>query len=154
YMAGYLSRYDFTAYEFNEKNEPVHKTETVSLNAYKSLVLKGSVKVSGYFYRKNNTFSFLQSFALIPIVERDRSVGTLVLDLKSKRVDENGSFPELLVDGKIKNDASLRNYSYAYYNDSLLLSQHGSYVYDVVNKKFKGELKRFVFEDRTENAKR
>src|SRR5690606_3137943 len=43
YMAGYLSRYDFTAYEFNEKDEPVHENQTVSLNAYKSLVIKGSV---------------------------------------------------------------------------------------------------------------
>jgi signal transduction histidine kinase len=153
YMAGYLSRYDFEAYEY-DKRAMVFKGEGgVALSSFKNLVLKGSVKVSEYFYRKNNTFGFQHYFALLPIRDSTKVLGTLVLQLTSRRLDHMGEFTELLVDGKIKEDAQVKDYSYAYYNDGLLLNQHGKYIYDIRNYDFKGKNKDFVFVDDSEGGK-
>ena len=154
YMAGYLSRYDFEAYEYDERNMFFKGDRGITLTSFKNLVVKGSVKVSEYFYRKNNTFGFQHYFALLPIRDSTNVLGTLVLQLTSKRLDQMGAFPELLVDGKIKDDGQLRDYSYAYYNDGLLLNQHGKYVYNLQNYEFKGKIKDFVFVNNTEDRKK
>lgn len=145
YMAGYLSRYDFAAYEYDERGMFFKGDGGAALSNFKNLVLKGSVKVSEYFYRKNNTFGFQHYFALLPVRDSTDVLGTLVLELTSKRHDQLGAFPELLVDGKIKEDVQLKDYSYAYYNDGLLLNQHGTYVYNLQSSDFKGKIKDFVF---------
>lgn len=154
YMAGYLSRYDFETYKYNGKGTFFKDNTGLPLSNFKNLVLKGSVKVSGYFYRKNNTFGFQHYFALLPIRDGDSIIGTLVLELKSKRLDEVGAFPELLVDGIIKEDVALRDYSYAYYNDGRLLNQHGKYVYNLVNYDFSGKSNDFVFVNNYESGRK
>lgn len=154
YMAGYLSRYDFDAFEYDGREKFFRGEGSTKLQNFKSLVLKGSVKVSDYFYRKTNTFGFQHYFALLPITDDSEVIGTLVLELKSKRLDQIGEFPELLVDGKIKEDFQLKDYSYAYYNDGRLLNQHGKYVYNLQNYDFKGKIKDFVFVNNTENGRK
>ncbi len=153
YMAGYLSRYDFKSYEYSPAGSIYKGDRGIPLSSFKNLVLKGSVKVSGYFYRKNNTFGFQHYFALLPIRDSLNTIGTMVLELQSKRLDEIGSFPELLVDGKIKEDLQLKDYSYAYYNDGRLLNQHGKYVYNLQNYEFEGRNKNFVFVNNYENGR-
>lgn len=152
YMAGYLSRYDFKSYEYNKSGSFVKGDQGIPLSSFKNLVLKGSVKVSEYFYRKNNTFGFQHYFALLPVQDSLNNLGTLVLELQSKRLDEIGSFPELLVDGKIQDDLELKDYSYAYYNDGRLLNQHGKYVYNLENYEFQGKVKSFVFVNNYEDG--
>lgn len=145
YMAGYLSRYDFESYEYDE-NDKFYKGERgVPLSNFKDLVLKGSVKVTSYFYQRNNTFGFKQYFAILPIMQDSNKVGTLVLQLNSKRFNEVGAFPELLIDGKIKEDLQLNEYSFAYYSDGRLLNQHGTYVYNLINNEFKGKNREFGY---------
>lgn len=153
YMAGYLSRYDFEAYEYDERGVDVKGDGGVALEGFKNLVMKGSVKVSEYFYRKNNTFGFQHYFALLPVRDSTNLLGTLVLQLTSLRLDHLGAFPELLVDGKIKEDRQIKGYSYAYYNDGLLLNQQGKYVYNLRNTDFKGRNKDFVFFNNVESGK-
>ena len=153
YMAGYLSRYDFEAYEFDERFMVFKGDGGVALASFKSLVMNGSVKVSEYFYRKNNTFGFQHYFALLPVKDGTNELGTLVLQLTSQPLDHMGAFPELLVDGKIKEDMQVRGYSYAYYDDGLLLNQHGKYVYNLRNFDFKGKNKDFVFLNNKEGGK-
>jgi len=154
YMAGYLSRYDFEAYEYDERDMFFKGDGGIALTSFKNLVLKGSAKVSDYFYRKNNTFGFQHYFALLPIQDSTKVLGTLVLQLTSKRLDHMGAFPEFLVDGKIKEDIELKDYSYAYYNDGLLLNQHGKYVYNLRNYDFKGKTKDFLFVNNVENGRK
>ncbi len=153
YMAGYLSRYNFEAYEYDERNMFFKGEEGIALTSFKNLVLKGSVKVSEFFYRKNNTFGFQYYFALLPVMDGPDKLGTLVLELKSKRLDEAGAFPELLVDGKIKEDVQLKDYSYAYYDDGQLLNQHGKYVYNLQNNDFRGRIRDFVFLNNSEDGR-
>ncbi|WP_276360251.1 ATP-binding protein [Daejeonella sp. H1SJ63] len=153
YMAGYLSRYDFESLEYNENDEFIKGDKLVPLSAFKNRVLKGSVKVSEYFYQINNTFGYQQYFALLPVRNESNKLGTMVIELKSKRLDEVGAFPELLVDGKIKDDFQLNDYSYAYYNNDKLIDQHGTYVYNLRNNEFKGKNRHFVYINNAENGR-
>lgn len=152
YLAGYLSKYDFEAFEYNTKDQFLKGDRNIDLSNFKNLVLSGSLKVSDYFYQRNNTFGFQEYFALLPIKDENNQLGTLVLELKSKRLTEVGTFPELLVDGKIRDDLQLNEYSYAYYKDGRLLNQHGKYVYNLKNYDFKGKTGQFIFENQSESG--
>ncbi len=154
YMAGYLSRYEFEAYEYDERGIFYKGDGGIALSSFKNLVLKGSVKVSDYFYRKNNTFGFQHYFALLPVRDSTNVLGTLVVQLTSNRIDQMGAFPELLVNGRIQEDVQLKDYSYAYYNDGLLLNQHGRYVYNLRNTHFRAINKDFVFVNNTEDGRK
>ena len=50
------------------------------------------------------------------------------------------------VDGKIKQDVSLKEYSYAYYNNGKLANQYGDFVYSLNANDFKAKLRDFVFD--------
>lgn len=153
YMAGYLSRYDFESYEYDENDEFYKGDRGVPLSIFKNLVLSGSVKVTSYFYQRNNTFGFKKYFAILPIVLENNKIGTLVLQMNSKRFNEVGSFPELLIDGKVKEDLQFNDYSFAYYSDERLLNQHGTYVYNLINTEFKGKSREFVYLNNHENGR-
>jgi signal transduction histidine kinase len=151
YLAGYLSKYDFDAFEYNTDDKFLKGDRIVPISNFKNLVLKGSFKVSDYFYQRTNTFGFQQYFALLPIKEQGVQIGTLVLELNSKRLAEVGAFPELLVDGKIQGDRQLSDYSYAYYSDGRLLNQHGKYVYKLRDD-FKLQNQSFLFINTNEDG--
>jgi two-component system nitrogen regulation sensor histidine kinase NtrY len=145
YFSGYLSRYDFNCFEFNRNGKLIKGDTNASLKNYKNFVLKNAVKVSDYFYRVSDTFGYQHYFALLPIRDRQESLGTLVIELKSKNLSVGSPSPELLVDGKIKDDISLKEYSYAYYNNGRLANQYGKFVYDLSLTGFKGKVRDYVF---------
>ena len=151
YFAGYLSRYELKSYEFNRSDKLLRGESDVDISTFKNLVLSGSVKVSDYFYRINNTFGVQNYFALLPISKNDEKVGTLVVQLTSKGIYDISSIPQLLVNGKIKENLNLSGYSYAYYSSGRLLNQQGKFVYDLINKDFPGKLKDHVFVKRIDN---
>ncbi|MGB4776343.1 MAG: HAMP domain-containing sensor histidine kinase [Daejeonella sp.] len=151
YLAGYLSKFEFKSFEYNSQDIVLRGETEVPLSNFKNLVLAGSYKISDYFYRVNNTFGFQKYFALLPIKDNNQTIGTLIIELKSKRLNDEGTFPELLVDGKIKEDIGLKNYSYAYYGDGRLFNQYGKYIYNLKNNTFNGKLKNFVFTQTIDN---
>lgn len=145
YFDGYLSRYTFNAYVFHSVDGATSDSANISLNTYKNLVLAGSIKVSDYFYRINNTFGYQNYFALLPIKNDGRMLGTLVIELKSQQISDTPSSPAILTDGKIKENEDLDGYSYAFYKNGRLLNQYGKYVYNLANYDFAGSVKDFVF---------
>ena len=145
YLADYLSRYEFKCYEFNPEGRLIKGNSSVSLGYYKDFVLTNAVKISDYFYRVSNTFGFQNYFALLPIMEDGEALGTLVIELKSKNLSVRTSSPELLVNGDHKNNTSLKDYSYAYYNNGKLANQYGKFVYDLKAGDFRGKVRDFVF---------
>ena len=150
YFNDYLSKYEFKIHEFDKHEKPVSVDKSYGLGDFKSLVLYSSYKVSGYFYRANGSFGFLNYFAILPVMENNELLGTIVIELKSKPQQVNTSFPALLVDGQLENENEFKGYSYAFYSDGKLLSQSGNYVYNVVNTDLQGELKKYVVK-KTEN---
>ncbi|RYE30379.1 MAG: HAMP domain-containing protein [Sphingobacteriaceae bacterium] len=146
YFDDYLSRYNFKMYAYNASQHSINKQQDYNLDDFQNLVYWGSLKVTGtkYFYRVTDTFGLIQYFAIIPVKTDQQLQGILVVDLKSKSLENNQSFPPLLADEKIKQQNSFKNYSYAFYKDNRLLNQNGKYEYNLFNTEFKGKLKNYT----------
>ena len=145
YFDSYLSKYDIKIHEFKNDGESITDDRSFNLTDFRDRVSLSSYKVSEYFYRENSSFGFQNYFAILPIKKGQQSLGVMVIDLKSKSLQVNQAFPELLVDGSIHEEDPFKNYSYAFYSDNRLMSQHGNYVYNLINTDFKGEFKKSVF---------
>ena len=150
YFGGYLSRFEFNSYVFDNNDKLIKGDTDASLKNYKDFVLSKAVKVSDYFYRVSNTFGFQHYFALLPIRYNGQPPATLVVELKSKDLALPTSSPTLLVDGKIKDNVPLKKYSYAYYNNGRLASQYGKFVYNLLMGNFKVKVRDYVFVKKTE----
>lgn len=139
YLDGYLSRFEYSMFEYNPLDQSLKSAESLPINKYKNLVKNGAVKAqqTNYFYRVNDTFGFQNYFGIIPVFEGKNLLGTMVIELKSRPYDYNSFFPDLLIDGKLKTDRSLSKYSLAFYKNNHLVSQSGKYVYPMVNDQFK-----------------
>jgi len=144
FLDGYLSPFEHNFYEFNAKDSISNGGEN-SLLHYQELVRSGSVKISSFFYRLNDTFGYQNYFGIIPIFDDSHILGTLVIELKSQQYNYSSQFPEILIDGKLKNDEDYSNYSFAFYNNNKLIKQSGKYTYKLANTDFKGKFGEPVF---------
>jgi len=145
YFTNYLSRFEFECYEFNRAGQLLKGRRNVSLDYYKNFVLSNAVKFTSYFYRVGTSFGFQNYFALLPVVENGETLGTLVIELKSKDLSIGTNAPELLADGKVDTNDPLKDYSYAYYNNGRLANQYGKFVYSLQDDEFEGKFRDFVF---------
>jgi two-component system nitrogen regulation sensor histidine kinase NtrY len=145
YFDGYLSKYEFKVYAFDQEGQPITGEKNYLLNDFKDLVAYSSIKVSGYFYHENDDFGFQSYFAILPVISNKETLGTIVVSLHSKPLFAANTFPELLIDGAIKPNTEFKDYSYAFYQDGHLLSQNGRYDYNLINQSFPGKLNTYVF---------
>jgi signal transduction histidine kinase len=145
YFDVYLSKYDLKVHVFDSNGQTISKDKNIRLNDFKDMVLFSSFKVSEYFYRENSTFGSQNYFAILPVGDKGQNLGTIVVDLKSRSIQIADSFPELLIDGQSRQEDPFKDYSYAFYSNSKLMSQHGSFIYDLINTEFKGEVGKYVF---------
>ncbi|MFD2872439.1 ATP-binding protein [Mucilaginibacter ximonensis] len=145
YFDGYLSKYDFKVHAYNAHERPLSADQDNPLSAYKDMVMLGSLKVSNYFYRENwgESFGFQNYFGIIPIAKGDKNWGSIVIELKSKALQTTNYFPELLIDGRLRDRDDFKNYSYAFYSDNKLVAQSGSYIYRLVRIAYAYPVKTF-----------
>jgi two-component system nitrogen regulation sensor histidine kinase NtrY len=145
YLDSYLAQFEYNLYTFNDNNSSLKLNEEIPLLHYKNLVQSGSVKVSNFFYRLNDTFGYQSYFGIIPVFGDNNILGTLVIELKSQKYDYNNQFPELLVDGKVKSDDDYKEYSFAFFNHGELINQSGKFIYKLTDVDFKGKLDEPVY---------
>ena len=151
YFDTYLSKYDFKVHEYNADEQSLSADQNNPLSAYKDMVLyNSSIKVSSYFYRNNESFGFQNYFGILPVVDGDQNLGSIVIELKSKALQTSNYFPELLVDGRTQEDNDFKNYSYAFYSDNKLVAQSGNNVYKLVQGNYKYPVRTYIYTD-TEN---
>jgi two-component system nitrogen regulation sensor histidine kinase NtrY len=143
YFDRYLSKYDFKLHEYDTADSPISSDKNYSLGVFKDMVVYSSFKVSDYFYRENDSFGFQSYFAILPVIDGAKNLGTIVIELRSKPLLATGTFPELLIDKELVTE-EYKEYSYAFYTDNKLVGQNGSYVYSIQNRQFKGKLKQYV----------
>ncbi len=138
YLNRYLPRFEYSIYLYNNLDSSITGKENIPLSYFKGLVQSGSVKASesNYFYRINDTFGYQNYFGIIPIFEKERILGTLVIELKSQPYNYKGLLPEVLVDGTIRSDDDYSNYSIAFYKDGSLENQAGKYTYRLSSDEF------------------
>jgi two-component system nitrogen regulation sensor histidine kinase NtrY len=147
YFDGYLSKYDFKIYEFDNNGKSISDDNTYILDNFKDMVVFSALKVSKYFYRENDLFGFQSYFALLPLEVDGKSLGTFVVALRSKPLQYTNSFPELLVDQQLDLNNEFKGYSYAFYSDNHLLSQSGQYTYNLLNNEFNEPTKQYIFKN-------
>ncbi len=142
-----LSKYDFKIHAFNSTGQTISNDKSYKLDDFKDMVLFSSFKVPGsaYFYRENSTFGSQNYFAILPITDKDEQLGVIVVELKSRSIQIADSFPELLIDGQGEQEDIFQDYSYAFYSDNKLMSQHGSFVYNLKNTDFKVDTGEYIF---------
>jgi len=154
YFDGYLTKYELKINEYNSKDVPLSIDKNLALNDFKEMVIFNSyfkVPDTKYFYRDNETFGVQSYLAMLPVFDGDNSLGMIVIQLQSKSLQGENSFPELLVEGKDQSVDDFKNYSYAFYADGKLISQKGKYVYSLVNNEFKGKAKEYLFKTTSSN---
>ncbi|HEK19204.1 sensor histidine kinase [Mucilaginibacter sp.] len=145
YFDQYLSKYDFDVHEYGPDGQPVSVDKSYSLDVFKDMVVYNSFKVSKYFYRENESFGFQSYFAMLPVVDGNTNLGTIVIELKSKTMLTPGAFPDLLIDKQVKGSSDeFKNYSFAFYADNRLVAQSGTYVYSLRNNEFGGKIKTYT----------
>ncbi len=149
YFDGYLSKYDFKVHEYSADEKLLSSDQDYPLSVYKDMVLYNSFKVSSYFYRANLSFGFQNYFAILPVTQQDKTLGSIVVELKSKALQTSDYFPELLVDGHLEDKNDFKNYSYAFYSDNNLVAQSGNYVYKTRRINYQYPLKTFNYKTTT-----
>ncbi|WP_432712672.1 ATP-binding protein [Pedobacter sp.] len=145
YLDSYLAQFEYNVLTFNAADSSIKAVDAAPLSHYKGLVQSGSVKVSNFFYRLNDTFGYQSYFGIIPVFGNNRILGTLVLELKSQQYNYNNQFPDLLVDGKVKSDEDFKAYSFAFYNHGELINQSGKFTYNLTDADFKGKVEEPIY---------
>ncbi|GGH10916.1 hypothetical protein GCM10007352_16910 [Mucilaginibacter phyllosphaerae] len=145
YFDRYLSKYDFQVHEYDTADQPISVDKNYAIDVFKDMVVYSSYKVSDYFYRQNESFGFQSYFAILPVFDQGKKLGTIVIELKSKPLVAPGKFPDLLIDKDVKgNNDEFKDYSFAFYTDDTLIGQSGTYVYSIKNRDLKGDLKQYT----------
>ena len=140
YFGGYLSRYEFKGYLFDELGKSRDSLASEKLNYFKNKVIEGSRKVSKNFYRLNNKVGYLNYFGLIPIKVGNQNAGLYLIELNNKTFRRHSFFPELLMERKMDVSYDFEKYSYAFYNKGNLQNQNGKFLYPKQDQKFPQDL--------------
>jgi two-component system nitrogen regulation sensor histidine kinase NtrY len=145
YVDEYLKKYEFKLYSYNNRSDQKGKQSPIELLRYKALIRAGSIKIDGsnFFYKVINTFGNLDYFGVIPIIQKDQLLGTIVVDLQSRQLTYNNQSRNLF-SGKDYYAQALKDYSVAFYGKNKLLVQSGPYSYPVYGDFFKGKLRETV----------
>ncbi|GAA4781934.1 HAMP domain-containing sensor histidine kinase [Olivibacter ginsenosidimutans] len=143
YFSGYLSRYEFNIFELT-KNYPDDVKSVQKLSYYKQKVESGSIKVSEYFYRINNSLGNLLYFGLIPIIADGKEIGTAVIELSSKAFERYASFPEILSNGRVNQQDDLQQYSFALYRNGKLINQFGDHRFSISDQMYPKNLFQYI----------
>ncbi|WP_285009987.1 sensor histidine kinase [Pedobacter faecalis] len=135
YLETYLPKFEFDIYAYNHAGLPMNGDRVTKLGYFKNMVQSGSVKLqeSDFFYKINNAFGYQHYFGIIPVIEDERFLGTLVVELKTQPYNFRGQVPEILLDRSSGSDDDYANYSIAFYKDGKLESQSGKYTYKLTN---------------------
>jgi two-component system nitrogen regulation sensor histidine kinase NtrY len=144
YFNGNLSTYYINVHVFDREDKPLAPDKAYDLAVFKDMVTYSALKVSQNFYKENGAFGVQSYFAILPIFDNGKKLGSIVAELRSKPLQTFTSFPDLLVDGRINREDEFKNYSYAFYTDDKLVTQSGSYVYDLENTNLTGKVKQYV----------
>ncbi len=83
-----------------------------------------------WFIDKGGVNVLKRYISFIEIKQKNQAVAQIIFDLKLKRTSLNYVFPELLVEKNYQPNKEAKNYSYALYEDSVLIYNSGDFNYD------------------------
>lgn len=146
YLSGYLSKYEFSAGQYNTDWIPIGNGSAAKRNEYREKVISGAIKVSENFYRGNSSFGNFEYFAQLPVYEAGDQLGILVIELQNRSFSQLSNYPDILADSRIEQQRSnlILQYAYAFYRDGNLVSQYGDYVYPISDDSFPDEERKYI----------
>lgn len=130
YLGGYLSRYEFMGFYYNN-NKELAQYKNNKVEEYREKVIKNSLKISNNFYRLNSELGTHEYFSIINLPIDAHNTVSLYLNLKNRSFNYALPYPEILVDSRLNNMEveSFSNSSIALYKDGNLVTQYGKYNY-------------------------
>src|SRR5690606_6750687 len=146
YLSGYLSKYEFSAGQYDTNWIPIGERSVRKHEEYREKVISGAIKVSENFYRGNSSFGNFEYFAQLPVYENGEQLGILVIELQNRSFSQLSSYPDILTDSRVEQQQTnlIADYAYAFYRDGNLVSQYGNYVYPITDESFPAEKRKYI----------
>ncbi|MEN8119746.1 MAG: ATP-binding protein [Bacteroidota bacterium] len=146
YFKGYFKKYDLDIRICSNHNNIKSSNQLEDCAKYygKQVVDYGKkLKKSNFYYLDNHNgrLSYLGSVNY----DVEQTSYTLYLILDSKLITSEIGYPDLLIEGNIKNKNSLSEYSYAKYSENELKTRFGNFPYDLNDKMFDGSKSGYTF---------
>ena len=135
YFTGYWGKYDISIKCFNMDGLPVNTGGDPTWNLdYFNIIINEDARptYSEYlFFSGNNAgrISYIGRLPVYALSDPDVQTGTIIINLSSKALQNEGGFPELLISDRIPQKKDISNYSYAHYRNQTLVNQFGKYNY-------------------------
>ncbi len=132
YFSGYLSKYEFKAYYYDQNNIPLNPASQNKINEYREKVINKSIKVTQNFYRSSAELGTHEYFSIIPVTIDQNRIVNVIVNLSNKDFSYTVPYPEILTDMRINNSQYYNkgDYSIALYKGGSLITQFGKYTYE------------------------
>ncbi|ULT27775.1 hypothetical protein KUH03_14625 [Sphingobacterium sp. E70] len=132
YFSGYLSKYEFKAYYYDQNNIPLNPNSQNRINEYREKVINKSIKVTQNFYRASAELGTHEYFSIIPVTIDQNRIVNVIINLSNKDFSYTVPYPEILTDMRINNSQYYNKgeYSIALYKGGSLVTQFGKYTYE------------------------
>jgi two-component system, NtrC family, nitrogen regulation sensor histidine kinase NtrY len=133
YFTGYWAKYDITFRYFSREGLPINTGGDPSWNLdhfRNTIQREGQATSNPYLYFTGNQSGRISYVANIPVTDhKGEKTGTIIIQLQSKPLQDEGGFPELLLSDKVPQQKDISSYSYAYFRNGKLVNQAGEYNY-------------------------
>ena len=144
YLSGYLSKFEFQAFAYNNEGQPLNNYGIDKANEYREKVIKNAIKIpyTNNFYRLKTDLGSLEYFTsiTIPYANNPNKIYHLYLNLKNLSFGTPIPYPDILSDNRVINRQfdQFQGNSYAFYRDKELVTQFGPFNYPSQDT-YKGE---------------
>lgn len=157
YMSGYLSRFEFQAFYYDNEGAPL-ETYTVNKPAeYRENVIKSAIKIpfTTNFYRLRSELGTHEYFThlSIPYEDNPDKFHHIYLNLKNLSYSTSLPYPEVLADNNATTWQfdSFDDNSYALYKGNNLVTQYGPYNYTENDLNIPNRLRTYIPLDENSN---
>lgn len=153
YMSGYLSRFEFQAFYYDNEGKPLENYTVNKPAEYRENVIKSAIKIpfTNNFYRLRSELGTHEYFThlSIPYADDPDKFHHVYLNLRNLSYSTSLPYPEVLADNSSTpwQFDVFGNNSYALYKGSNLVAQYGTYNYAENDLHIPSELKEYMLLD-------
>ncbi len=150
YLSGYLSKFEFQAFFYNNEGQPLEKYTSNVAAAYREKVIKSAIKIpfTTNFYRLKSELGTHEYFThlTIPYESDSDKFYHIYINLKNLAYSTLLPYPEILSDNKSSawQFDAFENNSYALYKGHNLVTQYGTYNYAENDFNIPNKLREFL----------
>lgn len=150
YLSGYLSKFEFQAYYYNNEGKPLERYSSDKAAEYREKVIKSAIKIpyTTNFYRLKSELGTHEYFThlTIPYESDPDKFFHIYINLKNLSYSTLLPYPEILSDNKTSawQFDAFENNSYALYKGHNLVTQYGTYNYAENDLNIPDKLREFL----------